>query len=516
MNKFLIVLIVAVLLAGGGYYYFTSLDRTLNKIEEFAAEGFVAHLEISALLDGKALLTTQNDTLFATAYATEHDIEEHLLNLGNRVQKQHILMTDNRPARFIGMHSAIEGWLNDMWQAAEKMAATSSVAERKRIWSGITDFPPPFSTNLSVDDVVRIMETKVNEVIRLKEAGDNAIENNNRQGMLQVAAALRVQKYYLDYHLLQYEGECPNVGLCYPELNGTLPPMFVAAGGYAYSAPDAVADWNKSWTANELVIGGGGAPIAGTDVLTGTGITIPPPDTFNVGRRAGTFFGDCVARGGVIGGTGGIKEGLPTTEGGYTCWYGEGNACWEYLTFSGEFFEGGSCEEEEATEEPQPEPTSPQPSQPETTQTPAPTQQPQPGGTTEPTPSESSLPALIPYQEIVGEWKGNGSIKFFGSQYCDTYTIPWTAGVDRSGVGTAQGTVFDSTFEVVATLKFTWDAAGNTWDINFISESFEDVSLAYVAATKTVEGSLTILAHALPCPDIGVEDQEGSFSGSRI
>jgi hypothetical protein len=32
----------------------------------------------------------------------------------------------------------------------------------------------------------------------------------------------------------------------------------------------------------------------------------------------------------VIGGTGGVKAGLPTTEEGYTCWY-ENRDCWDFI-----------------------------------------------------------------------------------------------------------------------------------------------------------------------------------------
>lgn len=343
-TKWLIIIIGMLIIGSGAYFFLSSFDRSLNAIEESAAVAFSIQSDIDAILAGKTLPSDARVSLIATAYAAEGD-SERLLDLGNRSQKQwSIIKGKNVPPALVGFRSAIEGWLFDMWQAAEKMGATRSETERRSIWRAVPDEPPPFSMDLPEDEIIRIMETKIKEIIHLKEAGDAAIETNNRQGMLQVAAALRVQKYYLDYHLFQKKGVCPQVGLCYPELTRTLLPFTIAAGGYAYGEPDAAARWTKTWQANELVIGAGGSPIAGTDVLTGTGITIGAPDTFKFGRSAKAFFDLCTDKGGILGGTGGIKEGLPTTEAGYTCWHDTNKQCWDFLTYSGDFFEGGGSQ----------------------------------------------------------------------------------------------------------------------------------------------------------------------------
>lgn len=65
------------------------------------------------------------------------------------------------------------------------------------------------------------------------------------------------------------------------------------------------------------------------------------------------FYDSCQNNGGLIGGTGTIKSGLPTTESGYTCEYkindknGASIPCWDFLTYSGGRYMGGNdgCQE---------------------------------------------------------------------------------------------------------------------------------------------------------------------------
>lgn len=87
-----------------------------------------------------------------------------------------------------------------------------------------------------------------------------------------------------------------------------------------------------------------------TQVPEGPGITQGEPDEYEVTEDVQAFFDECTAKGGVIGGTGGVKAGLPTTEEGYTCWY-ENRDCWDFLTYSRERYMGGNpgCPEAGAT-----------------------------------------------------------------------------------------------------------------------------------------------------------------------
>ncbi len=99
------------------------------------------------------------------------------------------------------------------------------------------------------------------------------------------------------------------------------------------SAQDA---WVESW-ANFTALEAEGIT-TGEDVLTQ-----------KLSPTVQVFYDGCAGKGGIVGGAGTVKVGLPTTESGYTCEYkNNGNSCWDMLTYSGGRYMGGNadCPEE--------------------------------------------------------------------------------------------------------------------------------------------------------------------------
>ncbi len=103
---------------------------------------------------------------------------------------------------------------------------------------------------------------------------------------------------------------------------------------FAEGNTSAQNGWNSNW--HELE--GLGVISIGEPALPSSGHT----------PTVQQFYDECQAKGGIVGGSGTVKAGLPTTESGYTCEYksntprnGE-QPCWDFLTFSGGRYLGGN------------------------------------------------------------------------------------------------------------------------------------------------------------------------------
>ena len=106
-----------------------------------------------------------------------------------------------------------------------------------------------------------------------------------------------------------------------------------SAIGIAQGETGAKNGWNSNW-----------------HNLEGTGVTVGEPDNPNAGQspKVRQFYDACAAKGGIVGGAGTVKAGLPTTESGYTCEYKSDTPrngtqpCWDFLTYSGGRYMGGN------------------------------------------------------------------------------------------------------------------------------------------------------------------------------
>jgi hypothetical protein len=84
--------------------------------------------------------------------------------------------------------------------------------------------------------------------------------------------------------------------------------------------------------------------------LEGLGIISQTPATNSSERSPAVqaFYDGCQNKGGLVGGAGTVKAGLPTTESGYTCEYKSDTPrngmqpCWDFLTYSGGRYLGGN------------------------------------------------------------------------------------------------------------------------------------------------------------------------------
>jgi hypothetical protein len=228
-----------------------------------------------------------------------------------------------------------------------------------------------------------------------------------------------------------------------------------------------------------------------------TGISEGEPDTFNVPQDVQTFFNECKGKGGVIGGTGGVKAGLPTTEEGYTCWY-QNRECWDFLTYSKERYMGGNpgCPEANLV---QGAPGG---------QAPAPQVQQQPA---QQQPAQQQNIITPSADELVGNWQGNGNIKFSGSQYCKNYTMNWSANIVKEREDYVAGKFVDANGEFVGTIQATWNEKTNTW-VATIKSDIVSITNGVMDQSK-VSGGFQIKNAWLPCGDI--TGQSGAFSGSK-
>lgn len=360
MKRGYIVIIVLVIgIALGAYVFFSrslqnndsSIDETLDAeaslltLEEILGQGMMLKAEGDAILEGKSIV--EMSFLFAVpiANATGH-AGGRFEDLADQAKHQWTLIKGIKVAvPLAGFHSSLEQWIEEIWQAAEKIKLTGSEEEWAAIWEPLTDNPPPFTTNLSDEEILRILKTKIDIIVTLKEQGDVAVEKGDRQVMNTIAAQLRVQNYWLKYHLLDRGSVCPQVGVCYEQITQTLPEVAEAAIDFAYGEQVPVETWSKVWEPAELVIGGGGA------IVTGAGLSVGPPDVYEFSPTTKAFFENCTSKGGIVGGTGGVKSGLPTTESGYTCWHDDRKQCWDFLTYSGGEYAGGpgNCPKKDVT-----------------------------------------------------------------------------------------------------------------------------------------------------------------------
>ena len=242
------------------------------------------------------------------------------------------------------------------------------------------------------------------------------------------------------------------------------------------------------------------------DTLAPVGITTGEPDEYVVTEDVQQFFDECTGKGGIITGKGGVKERLPTTEEGYTCWY-QDRDCWDFLTYSKERFMGGNpgCPEANLVDKVVPV------SKP--TPVPTPVPQPTPAPKTDPTPIPviEEMVIIPSANELVGTWSGSGVLSFTGSLYCNSYTIDWSSVVTKISEERVSGQVYDGEGDMVGTLVGTWSETQQLWTALITSDIFTTSN--GTMDESAISGNIAIKNAWLPCDDI--TGQSGTFSGSK-
>jgi len=231
----------------------------------------------------------------------------------------------------------------------------------KESWAKVISLPPEFTISLNDQDLEMAIKKSIKTVMDLKEFSELAISKNDKEAMRFIAARLLTQLNWLEN--LAYSEDAgffaEGIGIStvhaaesrvirncgflackkLPNLNKLVRGVWSSAHNYSVGEPSTIST-TEAWTGLE-----NGLPDAGIP-LGGAGLQIGPDQKTMISPRSEEFYANCRTRGGTIGGTGGVKTRLPTTESGETCWM-DGGKCWDFLTYSGGRYKGGenNCEE---------------------------------------------------------------------------------------------------------------------------------------------------------------------------
>lgn len=234
-------------------------------------------------------------------------------------------------------------------------------------WANLGQDPGPFTLKLTASQAQESLKVSAEKIVSLKDYGDDAIARGDKQAMRYVAAKLQVQNHWLEgidqstnpsflslkinpvYALgrkipivpQKRRNPCISKTVCTDNVKKIAQGVWRSALGYAIGEKDAGTSWDNSWKDAAPLIEASGHPISGTGITQGSQEKPKYPPAVQA------FIDECGAKGGIIGGTGTVKERMPTTEDGRTCKY-QNNACWDMLTYSGGRYMGGNpgCKEE--------------------------------------------------------------------------------------------------------------------------------------------------------------------------
>lgn len=132
----------------------------------------------------------------------------------------------------------------------------------------------------------------------------------------------------------QTNGGTPSNVYCVEDAISTVNEIEASAVGFVEGSEGASDQWNQAWGHAE----GGMGVISQGQTISSSGHS----------PAVQAFFDACQAKGGIVGGAGTVKSGLPTTESGYTCEYKSDTPrngtqpCWDFLTYSGGRYMGGN------------------------------------------------------------------------------------------------------------------------------------------------------------------------------
>lgn len=266
------------------------------------------------------------------------------------------LTTLNIQSRLSDYKLAINDWASGM----------VTFSKDQKNWSNLGQDPGPFTLSLTETQAQDLLKASAGKIVGLKDYGDDAIARGDRQTMRYVAAKLQVQDHWLEgidqsispsflslainpvYALgrktpivaQKRRNPCISKTVCASDIKKMAQGVWRSALGYTVGEKGANSSWDNAWKDAAPLIEVSGYSIGGTGITQGNEEKPKYPPAVQ------TFISDCGAKGGTIGGTGTVKERMPTTEDGRTCQY-QGGACWDMLTYSGGRYMGGNpgCEE---------------------------------------------------------------------------------------------------------------------------------------------------------------------------
>lgn len=248
-------------------------------------------------------------------------------------------------SRLIDYKKVLIQWTSEIREAAKN----------PKNWEDLAERPADFSLTMNSRKANQLFAESVKKISELKQFGDLAVKNKDRQAMRYIAAKLLIQKHwldgiaysedpgFLDFSFIPlayaYTGnprkicyrDYRGVGTCYEEVVQWTTEMYNAAEAYSQGETTAEQQWTEL-----------GQKLEGTPV-GGAGITEGEKEEMKYSPKVQQFIDDCHGLAGIVDGTGTVKTRMPTTESGYTCEYKqEGNTCWKMLTYSGGYYAGGN------------------------------------------------------------------------------------------------------------------------------------------------------------------------------
>jgi len=426
---------------------YKSLERALPGIQDNLAEAATAKLMGDSIIAGRGVSNMWMGKIAKTSQTTSGNLKQ--------------LPTS-------GMLKSYKMAAIDWSDSIAKATANTTT------WKALSEDPPVFTLNLNNNKVNEYIETSLQKVALLREAGDVAIKRKDRQAMYYIAGQLLVQEHWLDgiMHsanpgilglriklfspvLAWFPGPANRKWMCTSRTvaarcGNTNPVDLVgkirhAAVEYAAAQPGADEQWNQVTTDQLKVPTDQGQYIDAPGGVYNGEPNLPP----QLSRAEAAFVDECKARGGTTGGTGGVYSRMPTTQTGIACHHG--NGCWDYLTRSSGRYSGGNpgCPEENLLPPPPPPTATPRPPTRAPTRRPAqPTQQPQ-------QPGQPTQPPNNPQNPPSASWDGVYSIRQSGS--CGTSEL---------------GTIFSGIFSDTITVRNNRVSVPN-WGSATISSSGE-------------------------------------------
>jgi hypothetical protein len=378
---------------------YKSLENSLPKIQDNLSEAATAKLMGDSLMAGYGISGMGMGKIATTAKTTSDNLKQL-----------------SSPGALKSYKEVAVAWSDTIAGAATKTTT----------WKDLSETPAVFNLSLNDNKVNEYIETSLQKIAKLKEAGDIAIKRQDRQTMYYIAGQLLVQEYWLDgvMHsanpgtlslkidlfpsaLAWFPGPVNRKWMCTSRTVaarcGNTNPVDLAkairqaAVEYVAAKPGADEQWNKV-TADQLKVPTDQGQYTETQGGVYNGEPNLPPQLSPTEK---VFVDECKAKGGTTGGTGGVYARMPTTETGIACHHG--NGCWDYLTRSNRSYSGGNqgCPEENLL--PPPPPPSPSPR----ASTQAPSQRPQN--------PESPQKSQVPQNPTGASWDGIYNLSESGS-----------------------------------------------------------------------------------------------------
>ncbi|MBI5654543.1 hypothetical protein HZC53_02760 [Candidatus Uhrbacteria bacterium] len=283
-------------------------------------------------------------------------------------------MVDNR-LQFLVVPDELEPYRKSVQDWVKAMVKSFDTSQES--WKDVPPVPADFTLAVSRRRTESLFRDSLDDLEELRSFGDSAIGRKDRVTFMYIAAKLLTQA-----HWLKNLGSFKDTGFlsvlpsfATPALAASAPPavgpskrICIGRGGTQvenvpsgqYCIEDAVSLVHEiQATAIQLAAGNPKAPDKwnqGWHQMEDIGaIAYGTPDRPNATAPATQVFIDaCHAKGGVVGGTGGVKTGLPTTESGWSCEFKIKDPdrvsdipCWDLLTYSGGRYMGGNngCEQ---------------------------------------------------------------------------------------------------------------------------------------------------------------------------